>query len=458
MQRRFIKKDLTKGNIVKNLLVVSVPTMFGFFAQTLYDFIDMIWIGRISAQAVAGVTIFSTIFWISDIFSEIIGVSAVSLISQSYGSGHTDKTKEIMEQSIFFKLLVSAVMAIILTILLKPLSYFFSDDNLVIKHILDYGIIRSLFLPFMFASFSVNTAMRCTGDARHPMIIMTFTSILNIILDPILMFETIPGTSIPGFGWGIQGAAIATVFSTFVAFSAGLLILLSGKSYVQISVKGLFRLSKENAKKLSIIGLPTGLEMFFRQGSQFLLLKIVSLYGTPALAVFGIGMRLSNLVFLPLLGLSMGGSTVAGQNLGANQVERTHKTALWAAFLGSIVTGIIVAIIICFPEHIIKLFINHNEVIEIGKNMIYIIAPSFIAVALSMGLNTVFSGSGFNLPFLVSGVVSRWLFQIPYSFLIVYILSLPVHYIWIGFLLAELIELIVMVIYYKKGKWKYNRV
>jgi Na+-driven multidrug efflux pump len=217
-------------------------------------------------------------------------------------------------------------------------------------------------------------------------------------------------------------------------------------------------LSKENAKKLSIIGLPTGLEMFFRQGSQFLLLKIVSLYGTPALAVFGIGMRLSNLVFLPLLGLSMGGSTVAGQNLGANQVERTHKTALWAAFLGSIVTGIIVAIIICFPEHIIKLFINHNEVIEIGKNMIYIIAPSFIAVALSMGLNTVFSGSGFNLPFLVSGVVSRWLFQIPYSFLIVYILSLPVHYIWIGFLLAELIELIVMVIYYKKGKWKYNRV
>lgn len=146
MQRRFIKRDLTKGNIVKNLLVVSVPTMFGFFAQTLYDFIDMIWIGRISAQAVAGVTIFSTIFWISDIFSEIIGVSAVSLISQSYGSGHTDKTKEIMEQSIFFKLLVSAVMAIILTILLKPLSYFF----LMIIWLLNIFLIMELFVPCSF--------------------------------------------------------------------------------------------------------------------------------------------------------------------------------------------------------------------------------------------------------------------------------------------------------------------
>jgi len=243
-----------------------------------------------------------------------------------------------------------------------------------------------------------------------------------------------------------------------IAFSVGLIILLTGKSYVQITLKGLFRLSKENVKKLSMIGLPTGLEMFFRQGSQFLLLKIVSLYGTPALATFGIGMRLSNLVFLPLLGLSMGGSTIAGQNLGANQVDRTHKTALWAAFLGSIVTGLIVTVLVIFPEYIIRLFINQNEVVEIGKNMINIIAPSFIIIAISMGLNTVFSGSGFNLPFLVSGIVSRWLFQIPFSLLIVYTFYLSINYIWVGFLLAEIIELIVMIIYYKKGRWKYNRV
>ena len=101
-------RNLTEGNIIKNLLVVSVPTMFGFFAQTLYDFIDMIWIGRISAQAVAGVVIFVTIFWLADIVNEIIGISAVSLISQSYGAGRLEKTREIIEQSIFFKLCSSA--------------------------------------------------------------------------------------------------------------------------------------------------------------------------------------------------------------------------------------------------------------------------------------------------------------------------------------------------------------
>ncbi len=451
-------QKLTEGNIIKNLLVVSLPTMFGFFAQTLYDLVDMVWIGRISAQAVAGVAIFVTIFWVADIINEIIGISAVSLISQSFGAGQFTRTKEVIEQSILFKAIVSMVMAILLLLVLKPLSSFFSNDPVVIRYILDYGVIRSAFLPFMFASFSVNTALRCIGDARYPMYIMLFTSILNIILDPILMFDVIPGTKICGMGMGIKGAAIATVISTVIAFLAGLYILLAGKSYVKISFTGLLKLSKENFKKLSTIGLPTGLEMFFRQGGQFLLLKFVSLYGTLSLATFGIGMKLFNLVFLPLLGLAMGGSAVTGQNLGANNIERTHRTAVYASFLGIIITSIIASLSFLFPEAIMRIFINQQEVIEIGRKMIYIISPSFIAVAISMGLNTVFTGSGYNLPYLVSGIASRWLFQVPYSALVVYVLHLPITYIWVGFLLAEFIELLVIYTFYQRGQWKTVRV
>ncbi|MDD3539270.1 MAG: MATE family efflux transporter, partial [Atribacterota bacterium] len=214
----------------------------------------------------------------------------------------------------------------------------------------------------------------------------------------------------------------------------------------------------ENAKKLIIIGLPTGLEMFFRQGGQFLLLKFVSFYGTLTLATFGIGMKLFNLVFLPLLGLAMGGSAVAGQNLGANKIERTRRTAIYASFLGIFITGIISSFTLTFPEQIIQLFINQREVIEIGKPMIYIITPSFIAVAISMGLNTVFAGSGYNLPYLISGIISRWFFQVPYSALVVYRWHLPIAYIWIGFLVAEFLELLVIFIFYRKGKWKTTRV
>ena len=414
-------RDLTQGNVTKNLIIMSIPTMFGFFAQTLYDFIDMIWIGKISAQAVAGMAIFSTLFWTADIFNEIIGISSISLISQNYGSGKKDKARQVIEQAISYKFLVSVLMAIIFILLLDPISYFFTHDAEVIKNIQSYGYIRSLFLPFMFSSFSVNTALRCIGDARTPMIIMMLTALLNIILDPLLMFEQIPGTSIPGLGLGIQGAAIATVISTFLAFAIGIFILLTGQSYLQISFTGLFQLSKNNIKKLSTIGLPTGMEMFFRQGGQFILLKFISLYGTAALATFGIGMRLFNLVFLPLLGLALGGSAVTGQNLGANQIGRTRQAARSAVFLGIVATGIITIIAVIFPEQVIHLFIKQTNVVSIGKQMIYIISPSFIAVAISMGLNTVFAGSGYNLPYLIASITSRWLFQIPFSAFVVYI-------------------------------------
>ncbi|NLL62289.1 MAG: MATE family efflux transporter [Candidatus Atribacteria bacterium] len=432
--------------------------MFGFFAQTLYDFIDIVWIGRISAQAVAGVVIFVTIFWLADIINEIIGISSVSLISQSFGAGQLEKTKQVIEQSIFFKALVSIIMAVIFLLFLKPLCSFFATEPEVINYALEYGVIRSLFLPFMFSSFSVNTALRCIGDAKYPMYIMLFTSILNIVLDPILMFETIPGTSLPGMGMGIKGAAIATVISTIIALLIGLIILLSGKSYIKISFSGLFKLSKENFKKLSTIGLPAGVEMLFRQGGQLLLLKFVSFYGTLSLAIFGVGMKLFNLVFLPLLGLAMGGSAIAGQNLGANNIERTHKTAIYASYLGIIITGIIASLAMLFPETIIRIFMDQKEAIEIGEKMIYIISPSSIAVAITMGLNTVFTGSGYNMPYLISGIAARWFFQIPYSVLVVYIFQLPITFIWSGFLIAEFIELLVIYAFYQQGRWKITRV
>lgn len=125
----------------------------------------------------------------------------------------------------------------------------------------------------------------------------------------------------------------------------------------------------------------------------------------------------------------MGGGAVAGQNLGANKIERTHRTAIWASLLGIIITGIITSFALLFPEYIIQIFINQKEVIEIGKKMVYIISPSFIAIAISMGLNTVFAGSGYNLPYLVSGIASRWFFQIPYSALVIYVLHLPINYV-----------------------------
>ena len=142
-----LDRKLLEGDLKKNLLKLSIPTMLGFVLMAVYDMVDMIWVGRISSQAVAGVTIFSTIFWLVSVLNEIIGTSSISMITQSYGMGDEEKTRKIVEQTLTFKVFMAIIAAILFLIFLKPLLHFFSDDPEVIKAALDYGYIRVFFLP-----------------------------------------------------------------------------------------------------------------------------------------------------------------------------------------------------------------------------------------------------------------------------------------------------------------------
>ncbi|NMB26689.1 MAG: MATE family efflux transporter [Tissierellia bacterium] len=450
--------DLLTGDLKRNLLRISLPTMFGYILQAVYDMVDMIWVGRISASAVAGVTIFSTVFWLVIVLNEIIGTSSVSLITQSYGKKDIERTRKIVEQTLTFKALVAIISALIISVILEPLLSFFTTDEIVLKSALDYGYIRMFFLPIMFSSYSVNTALRCLGDAKTPMKIMVISSIANIILDPILMFDKIPGTNIPGFNMGVFGAALATVISTVIAFSIGFYILLKGNDKLKITFKGLFKLDWEIDKKLLTIGLPTGIEVLMRNLSNVFTLKFVSIYGTDTVAAVGIGSRLFGFAFMPITGIVMGSSTVIGQALGANDIDRARDTAKFAAIVNVTMMGVLALVSILFPRQIMKVFIKDPNVIKIGIPMIRLLIPSLILAGWSLGLGSVFTASGHNIPFLLSSVISRWCVQIPILYVTTRLLHLPVIYVWLSFFAAEITEVIVVLIHYKKGKWITNRV
>ncbi|WP_207706370.1 MATE family efflux transporter [Clostridium amazonitimonense] len=450
--------DLLTGDLKRNLLKMSIPTMLGFLLQSVYDIVDIIWIGRISSSAVAGVTLFSTIFWMVDILNEIIGTSSISLISQSYGSKDQNKTSLAIEQTLIFKALVAVIAAIIMLLTIKPLLNMFSKDTNVIQSALQYGYIRIFFLPIMFSSYTVNTALRCLGDAKTPMKIMIVSSILNVVLDPIFMFETIPGTSIPGLNLGVLGAGIATVISTVVAFIIGFYILISGKGKIKIKIKNIFKLDLEIDKKLLTIGLPSGVEMLFRQFSGMITIYFVSDYGTNALAAIGIGNKLFNFAFMPLLGFAIGSSSIVGQCLGAENISRAKETVKYSTLINISLMCLLTIMAFLFPSFIMKSFIKDPAVIDIGIPMIKIMTPALIASGVSMGLGSVFSGSGHNTPFMLSSLISRWGIQIPLIAIMVRVLKLPMNYIWSTFLIANIVEVIVVYVFYKKGTWEHKRV
>lgn len=451
-------RELLEGSIVRNLLKMSIPTMVGFLFQSAYDIVDMIWIGKISPEAIAGVTIFIVIFWIVDVLNSIIGSSSVSIISQSYGAGNKEKTSIAIEQTITFKALVAIIAAVVVSIILKPLLLQFTSDEVVLKSALDYGYIRIFFLPIMFSSFTVNTAFRCIGDSRKPMIIMVIAAISNIILDPVFMFDKVPFIGISGFGLGVFGAGLATVISTAIAFFIAFFMILREKEKIEIKPRRLLTFDKEIDKKLITIGLPNGIEMLARNLSSLITLKFVSVYGTATVASFGIGSKLFNFGFMPIIGLSMGASAIIGQCLGAEDIKRAKKTAYITAVLGGIISLFIVLISIIYPREITSVFTSDAEVIELSVPMLRILYIGLVGLSVGIGFGTVFQGSGHNIPFLISSFVSRWLVHIPILYLCVFTFKLPVIYVWITYVVSDFAEAVVLIVEHIKGHWEYKRV
>ena len=241
---------------------------------------------------------------------------------------------------------------------------------------------------------------------------MLVSAVLNMILDPVFMFDVIPGIGMRGLGLGVFGASLATVLSQGVSFLYGFFVLLNRKNNVTITLRGLFVLDKKIDKDLLLIGLPSGVNLLLRMFSQTVILKFVAAYGADAVALAGVGSKFNQFAFMPIFGFSMGASAMVGQSLGRENVREAQFTAYTALPI----------------------------------------------LAAAMGIGTVFRGSGYYRPLLYATGGARWLVHIPALFLAVNILQLPLFTVWSAFVLSEIAEAVIVYYHYKKGVWRSSRV
>jgi len=452
---------LLNDNITKQLFRLALPTMGGYMFQSLYDMVDLFWIGYISSNAVASMTIITTMLWLVDVFNEIVGTSSVSLLSQYHGSGDKERTVKAAQRTLAFKFIWALAASLFMALFLRPIVHFFSKDSTVINYALSYGYIRIFFIPIFFSSYSVNTIFRCIGDAKTPMKLLTTSAIINIILDPILMFDNIPyitsWSGLHGFNLGMAGAAWATVIGQTFSFFMGFILLLRGNSELKLSFKGLLQGDKEIDYKLMTIGLPSGVNLFLRNIFNVILMKIISTYGTVAVAILGVGTRLQGFCMMPQTGFSMGSGIIIGHALGANKTERAKDCVRKATLLCVAICAIpSLAFFIC-PSFLLSLFLGGTAPGSDGIVLMYAFGINVIILALMVGYHAAFSGSGLNRPTMYSSLISQYCFQLPYAF-IVYLLGLPVTVLWFAYTVGDIVCLWLLHHYYKKGTWLNNRV
>jgi putative MATE family efflux protein len=301
---------------------------------------------------------------------------------------------------------------------------------------------------FVFGFLVYQSMMRGAGNAKTPMYIVLATVLLNFLLDPLFIFGK---GFIPGFG--VSGAAIATVSTQAVALIAGLILMRKKDSEIHLKAKD-FKPKWTIIKRIFKIGFPLSLEQSSRAIGFIIMTAIVSTFGTIALASYGIGTRLLSLVIIPAISLSISVSTLVGQNIGAGKIDRADKTAKLGINIGFWALLIVSIVFFVFSKQIVTLFIpGDTAVIQGGTLFVKIISATFPLIGVQMAIFGSFRGSG-NTGLTLKLALITLLAQVSSALILSRYTSLGEIGIWWAFPISNAIGFTISVTIFLRGKWK----
>ena len=441
-------RDLTTGSVLGNVLYMGVPSMIGFAAMVIYELTDMFWVARIGTAEVAAVTLFASFAWVLSSINSLVGSGSVPVISRRFGEKNIEGTVSAIKQTLVMKFLIGLPMGIVGFLVIDRILALMTGDEAVVSLGVAYGRIFLAGLPFMFTSYTVYTALRGIGDAPKAMYIMLFSTGLNMALDPIFIVK---------LKMGVEGAAIATVISAVCAVGVGLWVLRFGRGPVRIHARG-FRLDTHVMGRIFRIGFPPFIESIARSVAFWLFAIFVAYYGTLVVASYGICLRIFEFGIVFAVGLELGASAIVGQNIGARNLDRAESTARNAALLALGLAVTLALLEIVFGQQIMQVFGKSAEVKVRGAEVLKYFAICLPFTATAIALSSAFFGSGNTWPPTIAGLLTSWAFQIPLTAVFVYVLGSGVTVLWILMILANVLNLGMLVVWFMRGRWKEREV
>lgn len=440
-------EDLTEGSIFRHLFKLAVPITFGYILQDAFNIVDMIFVGRLGPAAISAVGISGILLRLIGVFSLGISTGAGIMVAQYIGARNFAQAGNIALQAI----LLAIFIAIGIGIIGYPLAEIGIrtvriDDIEVIQLGTTYIHIILVGISTLFLSMTLGSIFRAGGDAVTPMMVLILSTLINITLDPLLIF----GIGIfPNLG--VAGSAYATLIGRGV----GVLILLyfcwSGRA--PISFRHVrYRPDLVEMLKIFRLGVYSSMQGFWRHLSRLGFLWVIGPYGKFAIAAYTICMRLRILVMNPGFGVANAVAPVVGQNLGANNIERAEKTARIGNLFGAILMSGIGFLFLLFPQMFLRIFTDDLEVIKTGKIYLQCLSLTFGFIAFSLVLGKALNGAGDTLsPMLITLAA-----QMGVGLGLVLVLSkfFGLFGIWIGIALSNVVQGVAMWLWYRTGKWK----
>ncbi len=440
--------EILNGPITGTLLKLAWPVMLGNIMQVVYNLTDTFWVGKIGAEAVAAISVGFPLVFLGISIGAGITVAGTTLVAQYMGMGNQEMTNKVSGQVFTSVVTLSIILASIGIIFSKTVLQWMGAPANILTDAVAYINILFAGMPFMFMFFIFSSLLRGYGDTKTPMKMMIYSTLLNVVLDPVLIFGV----------WffpelGIRGAAYATAFSRALAGVIGIYILFTGKKGIVLTLESL-KPDFAEIKKIVIIGLPSAGEQSIVALGMTFLMSIVSQFGTIVVAAYGIGSRILSAIMLPSQGFAIATTTMVGQNLGAEQPARAEKSA-WVS------TGLVLGALTflaflfnLFPGVIFSIFNSDPEVIEIGKSFMRIVGFSFGFLGVRFVLSGSFRGAGNTVIAMILAIIALWGLRLPLAQILAINLDWGTNGIWWGMFLSDFITAFVAAFWFKQGTWK----
>lgn len=453
---------MTTGAITPRLLSLAWPLVLGNLLQTFYNLADMFWVGRVSGEAVAAVSLMFPLSWM--FVSTAMGITAatIALVSQHIGAGNRREADRVVGQTALLTTVVATVLAAIGLAFRRPLLSTIGAEGQVYAEALAYIEIIFLTLPLTFLFFAFRAALQGAGDTKTAMWLMLISAGLNVVIDPVFILGWGP---VPALG--TQGAAIATLIARGIATAAGIYILVSGGYGVRLRLPDLTP-DWTVQKQLINIGTPATVDGWARSFAAVVMASFVAQFSVAAIAAYGIGVRLMSVSWTVAGAVGQATATGVGQNLGANTPDRASEV-VWKATAGTMVILFAAAgVVVAFPAAAIGVFIDEPAVIDEGIGFLRIVAPSWAFFGGVMVIQGGFRGAGVTNVAMVLSFLSRWIFRVPVALVLAFdwaytvpgtgltlaALDWGVGGLWWSYAVGAVASFVVAVFWFRLGTWQ----
>jgi len=466
--------DLTDGDLLKPLLVLSLPIVLSQLLQVGYNLADTFWVGRLGQEAVSALSYSWPLVFLMISVAGGFTVAGTVLVAQNKGAGNDDQVNYVAGQTIAFVTIVALAFSILGYGLSPWLVDLVGATPGSIEYQLAVEYTRTIFIGvlFMFGFFIFQALLQGWGDTRTPLYLMALGVALNVLLDPFLIlgFEGnvllswlgLDGLqsslyALTGFaGFGVQGAAIATVVSRGLGALLGFAWLFSGKVGIHLSASDLV-LDWSMVKRIVSLGAPASVEQSTRALGITVLTALVAFAGDDAVAALGIGNRINSLVFLPALGLARGTETMVGQNLGTQQSGRARRAVLYSSGIVAGVLAIVGVVAYAFADPITSVFITDApDVVALGAEYLRVIGPTFLFIGVFQVVQGAFRGSGSTRLAMAFAILSLWVFRLPPAYVFQEVLGMGASGVWLAIAVSNVLSMVAAVAWFARGTWTSN--